>query len=336
MSKLAREAERLKLARLLEREPADLAFVNRLPAPAITALRRSILASLYESHDALFERMARAGRLLPMALMAKVAEKAIGPWLCARVAGHMPVDRAVEMATRLPVAFLADTCLEIDPRRVRPLLQRIPLRVMRSVAAELVHRRDFITLGRFVDDLADEAAEAVMADISDEGILLEIAFFAEDRQHLAHVVRRLSDERKSAAIRAAQEQGLWSRAIALMNYVDDELCMSLGDLAAAEDDALLTGMLEAIDGERLWADALPVVARMSAAARRRILALPVIDSSDMLRSALETARDLDLWGEIETVVADSPNSVHERAEALLERMTDVPEEVPARLRELRK
>jgi len=122
---LQARAEVLRLARLLDRDPDELAYLEALGPADLRALRRRVTETLYDAHDGALRRLAAAGRLLPGALTATLAQRAFGPLLSARLAGLLDLDRAVDVAGRLPPPFLADVAGEMDPRRASALIASI-------------------------------------------------------------------------------------------------------------------------------------------------------------------------------------------------------------------
>ena len=86
MSRLASQAEVLKLARLLGTEPDTLGFLESQDATAIRALRERMTGVLYDDGKHLLQKVAAATKLTPTGISAVIAEKALGPLLCARVA----------------------------------------------------------------------------------------------------------------------------------------------------------------------------------------------------------------------------------------------------------
>jgi hypothetical protein len=76
-------------------------------------LRERVSASLFDRHRAGFQRMAAASRLLPIGVLAKIAERTMPPMIAARIAAEMAPERA----------------------------------------AELLRRGEYVTIGRFVDGL---------------------------------------------------------------------------------------------------------------------------------------------------------------------------------------
>lgn len=87
------------------------------------------------------KRMAAASRLLPAPVLAKIAEKVFGPLLCARIAGMIEPGKATDVAVRLPVGFLTDLAVELDPRRSHRVIGNIPSDTVVPIAAELTQRQ---------------------------------------------------------------------------------------------------------------------------------------------------------------------------------------------------
>lgn len=329
MSLLERRAERIKLEKLLGEDPGALEFLDRQPVSALASLRGKVSATLFDSHSGMFERLAGSGKLLPTKISAVVAEKALGPMLCGRVAGHTPVERAVALAEKLNVRFMADVSTQMDPRRVRPLLQGISEKHIRAVSRELAHRNDVITMGRFIDALPVETTERVMEDLQDDGLLLRVAYFAEDKDHLTRVVRLLSRDHLRRIISVAREEGLWYEALALMYYVDPQLSHDLSALAA-DVAGFYEGLVEVIHADGLWEDALAVVGEMSPESRRQLLGLPLLRDEEVIRGLMDSARDHDLWAPLAAIREDMNPQARKMIAGLA---TEYGDQVPEALRE---
>ena len=180
---LRSRAEVIKLARLLRREPEQLGYLERLEPEDIRELRDQVTDMLFDAHDETLQRLASASRLLPVGLVALISEHAFGPTLSAKVAALLDPGRAVEVAGRLPPKFLADIASEIDPRRTSELIAKIPGAQIVEVTAELTRRGEYVTMGRFVGHLNDEALRASVGTL-DDATLLRTAFVLEDRDRL--------------------------------------------------------------------------------------------------------------------------------------------------------
>lgn len=297
MSRLVVRAERIKLETLLDRAAGELRYLETLSLDTLATLRDQITTVLFEGHAAMFERLAGAGGIMPMKIRVIIAEKALGATLCARVAGYTPVDRAVAMAEKLHVPFMADVAIRMDPHRAKPLLERLSVNHIKAVAHELARREAVITLGRFVDALPVSVTETVMREMDDAAVLRS-AFFVNDRAHLDEVTRRLPEQRLREIIATGREKGLFQEALLLMQSVAPDLERSLSELAA-DEPGFLEGLIEEVHRENLWPDMLPLAHAMAPESRSRLLQLPRLADEDVQRGLLQACETDGLWAELE-------------------------------------
>jgi len=232
----AAEAEILKLARVLGVEPARLAYLARVDADDLQAFREQVTDTLFDANAAALQRMALAARVVPVGVLAKIAEKVFGPLLCARIAGLVDVARGVDVAKRLSPHFLAEVAAELDPRRASAIISRIPLDTVLAVAGELTRKEDWITLGRFVGHLPDLTVRRALERIDDPS-LLRIAFVLDDKRRIDHVVGLLPAHRLGRLVTAASaDEDLWTPALDLLTH--------LGEARRATLKPMLAGLPE--------------------------------------------------------------------------------------------
>jgi hypothetical protein len=218
-AELESHAEVLKLARLLKTPHERLDFLERVDAGDIRRLREQATDVLFDANLGVLHRMAGASKLLPVSVLARIAERVFGPLLCARFAGLIEVSRGVDVAGRLSPGFLADVAAELDPRRASEIIAGIPAATVRKVAHELVGRRDWITIGRFVGHLPDEAVSATLDAVHDEA-LLRVAFVLDDKDRIDHVVGLLPANRFAGLAEAAADHDLWPLTQDLLSHLD--------------------------------------------------------------------------------------------------------------------
>jgi hypothetical protein len=176
---MSREAEILKLARLLNRAPARLSYLEQVPAEDLRALREQVTEVLFTAHEAALRRLVAASKLLPVGLVASLGQSTFGPMLSARIAGMLDPERAVEIAGRMPAEFLAEVAIELDPRRASAVIAGIPAQRICEITTELTRREEYVTMGRFVAHLSDPALEAALNALDDEA-LSQTMFVLED------------------------------------------------------------------------------------------------------------------------------------------------------------
>ncbi|HSV41038.1 MAG TPA: hypothetical protein VLI04_19915, partial [Nocardioidaceae bacterium] len=195
MSKrLETSAEILKFARLIDVEPAKLAFLESVPPDELRALREGVTHSIFDAGAQSLRRVAAGAKLVPSPIVASIALKSFGPLLCARAAGAVDPGKALDVAKRLPAGFLADVTIQLDPRRVADIISRVPKELVVPVAAELGKREEHVTMGRFLAYVPDHAVVAAMTALSDEA-MLRTAFVLEHKDRLDHALGLLPPER---------------------------------------------------------------------------------------------------------------------------------------------
>jgi hypothetical protein len=191
------EAEILKLARVLGAPPERFGYLREVPLDDLRRFREQTSVVLFDAHLGVLRRMAAASRLLPGAVLARMAEVVFGPLLSARIAGLVDTARGIDIARRLSPAFLADVAAELDPRRAAGIISGLPERVVNAVAEELARREDWVTVARFVDHLPDAAITSSLEFVPDDA-LADIAMLLDDRTRMATVVSLLPADRLDA------------------------------------------------------------------------------------------------------------------------------------------
>ncbi len=299
MSRLAARAEIIKLAQRLELQPAQLAFLAGVPSEELKRFRAAVNERLFDQDLRTFRRLALLARLLPVWLTALLGRYLFGPVLTGRIASELSAQRAVRVARHLPPAFLASVCAELDPRRIRDILQLLPVDQIVSIAAALLARRDYAIIARFAEFLSDEAVRAVEGLLKDEEALLEIAFYMESKNRLDHLIRLMPAEKVRAAMLVVQDparRAQWPKVLALVTHVSYALQRELGELVAGQGEAVLNALVNAIREEDVWSDVLPVLVCLSPTTQARLANLPILRTPGLLEQIFRDADSADLWG----------------------------------------
>jgi hypothetical protein len=293
---LASRAELVKLARALGTTPDGVGFASSLGAGEIRLLRERIVATLYDEHREVFRRIAAISRTLPTSVNVRITLRAFSPLLAARIAGEMPPDRAAALVNRMPVEYLAEGCVHLDPRRAEPLISRIEQDRALAVVQELVRRDDFITLGRLLD-ASSEGLLAHLADAISDDALLRIGGFAESGEQLTRAIGVLSEDRLRGLVRRGMTgpPELRAAGLAVMGRLTDgRLRSRLAEYAAAEDEEVLVGLLLTALDSGAVGELLTAVAAMTEPTRRRVANLPALDDPVTRKRLTHAAIDLGL------------------------------------------
>lgn len=261
MTRLATQAELIKLARTLGVEEKELAFLAPIPQESLRHFRAAVSDFLFDEQRALVRWLANAARWLPAMLSALLARVWLGASLTARLAAELPAWRVANIARFLPTPFLADIATTLDPRCARELVMLLP------------------------DDVVSEVA----ASIPNEGDLLDIVFHIESPNRLDHLINVLPPERIDAVldlVSQPEQSDRWPSVLALLSYVGFALKRELGERVIALGDSVLSHVIVAADEQGLWEDLIPVVASLSTEAQAKVVKLPEIREPELLHRIL--------------------------------------------------
>ena len=286
-----------KLARLIGADAEDLAYFERLEGQTIRDLRDQVTVVMFDADRQLLQRVATATKLIPAKLAAVIGERAFGALLCARITGLLDPSRAVDIANHLPVTFLSDLSLHLDPRRASRVIGEMPPAKVAAIAAELADSEEYIAMGGFVGHLSKAALLAALDAVDDES-LLRTAYVIEAKQNISALVALLPDERLANIIATASGADLWAEALDVLAHVTERQRGALGDLAAAQDDEVLDSMVRAALRDDLWSEVLPVIRAMSPESRERFATLKSIQARPVLATIMDAAAEDSLWAEL--------------------------------------
>ena len=296
MSKLESSAELQKIGQLLGVKSQELEFLQDLPLSELVKLRALSTDKLFNDGRKIFQKLASAAKMMPAGITATIGEKVFGPMLCARIASEMPHQRAVELAQKMSIPFLAKVTIELDPRRVKDIIQNMPLDKMRAVAKELLVQKHFMIMGGFVGFMKPDNLKIILNDVADEEALLHIGFFIEQKHIVSDIMRMLPKDRLRKLIGYMREhKDLWPESLALMVHIEDDLKREMGDMAAAEHEVVLDDLIQTVHRLSLWQDALPLFACLSPNTQYKVIYVPSMQTHDILQATVLHTAKFDLW-----------------------------------------
>ena len=306
MSRLANQAELMKLADALAVPIEQIKFLADVPPEALRHVRTAMIDRVFDQQQVLFRWFAAWVRWVPMWISILMVRFWLGLHISTRIAGALPAWRAASIARHLPVELMADIAKGLDPRMTRELVKLLSAKQVESIARVLLERRDFMTIGRFVGLLPDQVVRDVAASIPDEGDLLEIIFHVDSREridHLIHVLPFDRIQRTMMIVGDANRRELWPKLLSLVVNVSDTMKRQLGDLAASQGEEVLEGMILAAEEDELWEDILPVVACLCREVQRLVVNHPALLEPLVMQHILHAVNRGDLWKDMLTLAA---------------------------------
>lgn len=254
-------AELQKIARLLQLDPADLSYLDGIGPAPLAELREQIVELLFGEVGGM-QRFVAPSRILPASLVASITRDTIGPVLAARIAGLVDPNQAISVVDRLPVEFLADVAVELDPRRISGIIAGLPDEKTAAITGLLAKRKEYVAMGRFMGHLSEHAL-AVTFGQSKDADLLQIAFVVEDKESLSTAVRLLPDKRLHSILHSAEKLDLWAEAIDLLLHLDDEQYLRMVELVSEEGVSVLDALVRTAHTEQIWSLVVPIAADMT-------------------------------------------------------------------------
>ncbi len=296
-STLEIRAEILKLARLLRREPDEFAYLEPIPAADLRQLREQVTELLFTAQGSALARLATASKVLPVRVVSTIGERAFGPVLAARIAGLLDPDRAVEMADTMPIEFLADVAVELDPRRASAVITRIAPARIAAVTRELLRREEYVTMGRFVGHLHEDSVRAAFA-VLDDASLLRVAFVLESKDSLDHLVSLLPQARRDSIVDAAAAEGMWIEVLDLISHLSESTRKEFAELGALDRPGVLEAIVASAAQHELWPELLPIVPELPLESQERLAReaarLDPAQREDIVRCAREAGLEPQL------------------------------------------
>ena len=288
MADLAARAEAERLRDELGVGDDRLQFLQDHDHEDVRRLRLLVSESLAAPHRAAFRRLAGASSMLPAMVVAPIAEKAFGPVLSSKVAAELGPDEARALVGHFRVPFLADLCRTLDPAAARDVVAAIPAERVLEIGRELHRRGDLVTLGRFVDVVAEDTIPP-MLEVLDGDALLQIALCADGRDRLDTIFRQLADARVLDIVRAAAGSDQLVDAVALLGELGPDQAARTISLVIGAEPALLADLVATLDRIGGWDELLPVIARLDPADLEALESSPALDLPAVaeLRAALD-------------------------------------------------
>lgn len=286
-----------KIARLLRVDEDALGFLSTVGDDDLVEFRGQLTDVLFDANIGTLKRLASAAKLMPSAVLAKIAEAVFGPLLCARIAGLIEPIKATEVAKRLSSSFLADVAVELDPRRAHAVIGTLPPKLITPVAAELARREDWITLGRFVGVLRDEPLVACITE-QDESALLRIALVVEDAGAIGRVVDLLPRARREVLLVTAQQEQLWPAILNRVATIPEGTVSELAQLLAQQDSEVLDGLVAAVVDQRMWVQLLPFARVLPAGAQETVADVARTLSPEVRAEIVREAEGLGVFDDL--------------------------------------
>ncbi|NMN96154.1 hypothetical protein [Antrihabitans stalactiti] len=291
MTNLITRAEIARLAHDLGADHHELAFLERARADDLRDFRIALVGQLYGEHASKLRKIASLSRAMPVSFLVRMATKIVGPELSGMVASELSPERAARLMSATPTEFAADTAAFVNPEAAGPIVRQLEPDVMLPTVVELLRRKDYPTVAKFVSVASDTQLRALVPRVPSGKDLLLAGFHTSAVDRFELVVIEMPDERIRSILAAAVEENLFAEALTLIPQFALETLGRIGDIAVAMGTDVLVPMVETAERIEAWSELIPIVAAMSPPQLRRLIGLDLW--SDERLTSIITAADRD-------------------------------------------
>lgn len=269
------DAARRRLAHALGCSPGDLAALEGIDDPQVLrAVERAVRRHLAAAEASRLTAVVAAARRLPTRLVATVAERQMGPELCAAAIGAVEPDHAVAIAGHLSVPFMVEVTLAADPTAAGHLAAALPRATTVAIAREVIARREHLVAAAFVGPIPPPLVAEVVAGVDDHAAVVRIALYVDDPSLLDPIVAELDDRYLAALLEVVGEEGLWAEGLNLVGHLGADQQARIGRLAAGFDDDTLAAVVETARAQGQWHGLLSLAGNLDVSLVARVAAFP--------------------------------------------------------------
>jgi hypothetical protein len=284
-----------KLARILEVEPSEVDFLADLRVESLRELRWEISDTLNAADAKRLAGVMAASKLVPIGVAATIGEKWFGPVLCARLVGLVDPGRGGQYVKHLSVPFMADITTRTDPRVVGDLVHELDLQTMQQIAATLLERGDHLTLSHFVGHLPASVVAAILEAIDDNAVVVRVARYVEELDHLDPVVALLPGARIVDLVHAVDDADLWVDALHLFSHLGDAQITRSATTIVRQDTEVVTAAIKAFDRHDLWEASLQLVDHLDPADIAAFADVLLVLDDDLIDAAVDVIDRIGAW-----------------------------------------
>ncbi len=129
--------------------------------------------------------------MAPLAVKAALVQK-LGPQQAAQLSPHMPAEQLRELILELPIEFLAQVTIHLDPRAILDTYLALPDEVHLQVARQLCVIGAFATAARYAECLSPRQVKVLIYGINDADHVVQIARHIVDIELIVQSLRSFS------------------------------------------------------------------------------------------------------------------------------------------------
>lgn len=239
-------AEINKLSHLLGEEKGEkLRFLERLSHEELEFLRLKIQESAHEEQARLWKKLPKVAAFMPNFVNAKVAEQVLGASITANISYYIDLKDAISIMKFLSLPFMAEVAHYMIPEKSIPLLNNLPMDMMKKLVAYLLKKEEHFVVGSFVEVTDSQRVIEISKSIEKEGDLVKISKFVNSKNSMVAVFRSFNDYRKVKLFKEAHRLDAFDVAVDMSMLLSGTEIEKLTALLFKESPQLMQAFVDA-------------------------------------------------------------------------------------------
>lgn len=239
-------AEINKLSHILGEEKGEkLRFLERLSYEELEFLRIKIQDSAHEEQAKLWKKLPKVASFMPNFVNAKVAEQVLGASITANISYYIDLRDAISIMKFLSLPFMAEVAHYMIPEKSVPLLNNLPIDMMKKLVAYLLRKDEHFVVGTFVEVTDSQRVIEISKSIEKEDDLIKISKYVKNKSSLVAVFRSFNDYRKVKLFKEAHRLNSFEVAIDMAMLLSGTEIEKLTALLFKESPQLMQQFVDA-------------------------------------------------------------------------------------------
>ncbi len=203
----------------INNDTLDFSFLEKLTKDELHQLREQIIEVSQFTQTDIWKRLTGVAKFFPNYMNAKISETVMGPLIAANMSYYMPEKDAIAIMKYMSIPFLASVSEYMTPEKAKHLINQIPMDILKKVTKELLQNNKYLTAAGFVDVSDINRLVELSKIIYNEEDLIRISTFVENKNYIAKIVEKFSDERLNKIITVAYQLDIQVEVLTVFTHL---------------------------------------------------------------------------------------------------------------------
>jgi hypothetical protein len=218
-----KEFEIKSLLSLIEANPEEFKFIEKLDISEIQKLKKQLIYFLQESQEEVWAPLAKVSKFLPNFINAKVSQDILGAKIAANFSYHLEPKDALGIASHFSTSFFCDVLEHLIPEKIEAMIKESPFELMRKAVNELIKRKNFFLIGSLIDYTPLSSVEKIAKGLENPVNLILISYNARNKERILNLFKNFDTKIIRNVIQSGLESKLHHELETIYTHADSEL-----------------------------------------------------------------------------------------------------------------